>query len=1619
MKVAKFEIFGAVQGVGFRPFVYKLSVDLGLKGEVYNDGEGVKIIVCADLSELQKSSIDKNFAPLNLNEPNSNEIQAQKVSSSAARSLNSAESDSNKAANSSLNFASSNLNESSFSPQNAPNSPSDLTGLPRDLANNLANLPDLDLTSDSQAAASEKFLPNLFETDLNEQDSILPASSDQNFVVQNSSQQRGISQNESPQGLQNIKRDLLGAKEDLKGFKRNPQSTEQNPREEEILKIFEQRLRSEAPPLCRIDRIIRTDLNTQDFAQNFTDFKITQSKEGRKFNPILPDFAICDQCKKEFYDPQNPRFHYPFINCTDCGPRLSIIAALPYDRANTTMRAFEMCEFCRGEYTDPLTRRYHAEPISCPHCGPQLFLCSAGGEILSSGKEAIARTAELLRRGQIGAIKGMGGFHIVCDATNERAVRMLRTLKKRPSKPFAIMCRDAAQVWRAASLSAEEEALIDCNVKPIVILKKREFVWHTEAGFAADFGTQNLKARGENFISPRFAGEQEESAQGQGSALQNLRNLAAQNFSTHNAGVCAEQGGLHSAQIFSKTARRNFACDMLAADDSQSTANESERAYDGSDLQRAAKNLSLPQAEGGLELRHTTDKLNLQPAADSQDLRCVVNGLDSRLATDKSISQNSANIQGLRHAANANLQSMDANSSLLQVAGELEPRQIINEPNLQLAADNRNSQCVASEPSPQQTINLQGSCSAQACTPDARGAHSDSEGDFVRLPASFSAIFKAGAIFIAPSMAPNLNKIGIFLANTGVHLLLFEYFDRPIVATSANISGEPIIFNAEELRAKLGGVISFYLDNDREILTPSDDSIAFLQEFKKEAASANVNDRTNDIYTLETKAHSENMAQNFEAPHTMSLPSIDTKSDLNVIIKRQLNENTSNSKSDALKRANFKQSSKCDPSEGLQSSQVAVCELKNSQNLSEKAKNEQESAALGSICDATIADESTDAAIDSCDAFSDDGRDVVASNDERDGASLNFKNSTTLIDMKRRSPENAKNFKKAKGEQGAATLSDKFGAAPSNLKSDVAASSEVKHNIAVPDSERFVTSNSKRDATPGSQDTTLNFKNGVAALNFKSANDQASGILNHALFLRTSRGMNPKIFPSKFQLKGTFLALGAELKNEFAIYKDGQIFISPYIGDLKNVATNERFFALLNMFVRAYELKFDAVIADLHPQFSHTRFFEQRGYPVIRYQHHFAHLVSNLAQNELLFSGKKYLGFCFDGTGYGTDGKIWGGEVMIFNEFGFNRVAKFDEIALLGGENAIKNIYKLALALIFKFNAKGAAHEFLAKFNASEVANLEKITPRAVRSSSLGRLFDAFAAIICDLRAVSFDGEAGMRLENLYIDGCEQSYKFALKRANGVGVLSEKSLVGSVASPSEKFVAAKNPIRSAEREDKSGVCRGNSIDAAVRIAENFIGPINRDSRATNSNSGERFAAANVCSAAGKTENSTSNSEAYDAEQNFAYAPNSTSARSLNSAGEINYDLSINTANSTANSISNAAANSSDGEAPWSFGDECYVIDYKEAFLQALHDEPRLAATKFINAIANFIAEFAEGFGLEVVLSGGVFQNATLLNLTCEKLRARGIKFHLNRAVPCNDSGIAYGQLAAYISEISR
>ena len=720
------------------------------------------------------------------------------------------------------------------------------------------------------------------------------------------------------------------------------------------IKELKKRLKAELPPLARIDKLEIYEISPRIY----NDFKITYSQETQKFNPILPDFAICDDCRREFYDPQNKRYKYPFINCTNCGPRLSIIQNLPYDRSNTTMAKFKMCEFCESEYTDPLNRRYHAEPTACQKCGPNLFLKNINGEILARGENAIIKLCEILARGEIVAVKGLGGFHIMCDATNENAVLNLRIRKNRPDKPFAVMCKDHGMAEKFAKFCENEKELLNSQIKPIVLVEK-------------------------------------------------LKNLQTQN----------------------------------------------------------SQNLTLAEA-----------------------------------------------------------------------------------------------------------------------------------------------------------VAPNLGKVGIFIANTGIHLLIFEYFNRPLIATSANISGEPIIFDEANLRQKLGKVIDFYLDNDREIITPSDDSVGFV-----------VRNQAQSIAEI-TEQNSQNITQNFTQ------------------------------------------------------------------------------------------------------------------------------------------------------------------------------------------------------------------------------------------YLRTSRGLNPQIYKSKFDIKGSFLALGAEMKNQFAIYKDGQIFISPYIGDLQNIATNWRFFELLEIFIKTYDLKFDAVIGDLHPNFLHSKHFENLGFKVAKFQHHYAHLVANLADNDLLGSGKKYLGFSFDGTGYGEDGTIWGGEVLEFDEFGYERVLHFDEFALIGGESSIKNIYKLAISLIFKFDLENEASEFLSKFSKNEISNLKKVASNSPQTSSLGRIFDAFASVICGQRSVSFDGQSGMILENLF----------------------DESKITSESEKRYKFEI------------------------------------------------------------------------------------------------INGKISV-----------------------------------KNAFLNALKDEPSVAASNFINALAKIMLQIAKERKLEVVLSGGVFQNVTLLNLVVQKFSASGVKFYLHKNTPCNDSGVALGQLMAYLSALNK
>jgi len=237
------------------------------------------------------------------------------------------------------------------------------------------------------------------------------------------------------------------------------------------LDCFVWRLQADQPPLARIEHIIRTALN-DGVDQIPGDFQIVASREGPVRTAVAADAATCPECLAEVLDPSNRRYRYPFTNCTHCGPRLSIIRAIPYDRANTSMAPFSMCPRCQAEYQDPANRRFHAQPNACVDCGPRVWLEDAGGRQLEpdSGCDAIATAARLIRQGRILAIKGIGGIHLACDAGNPEAVQRLRRRKHRYHKALALMARDLAMIERFARVGDDEVMLLRQSAAPIVIL---------------------------------------------------------------------------------------------------------------------------------------------------------------------------------------------------------------------------------------------------------------------------------------------------------------------------------------------------------------------------------------------------------------------------------------------------------------------------------------------------------------------------------------------------------------------------------------------------------------------------------------------------------------------------------------------------------------------------------------------------------------------------------------------------------------------------------------------------------------------------------------------------------------------------------------------------------------------------------------------------------------------------------------------------------------------------------------------------------------------------------------------------------------------------------------------
>src|SRR6185312_4233259 len=227
---------------------------------------------------------------------------------------------------------------------------------------------------------------------------------------------------------------------------------------------FLTRLHTEAPPLSQIEDVETQVLNLLDFE----DFRITESVSGENCTRVTPDAAICLACRAEVLDPRERRYGYPFANCTHCGPRFSIVKEVPYDRANTTMADFPMCASCHREYQQPADRRFHAQPIACPTCGPSIWLEQIDSAALAS--TPLDSVIELLKSGAVIAIRGLGGFHLACDATNPEAVQRLRQRKHRYGKPFAIMARDLDTIRRYSNLTPAEAHLLQSPEAPIVLL---------------------------------------------------------------------------------------------------------------------------------------------------------------------------------------------------------------------------------------------------------------------------------------------------------------------------------------------------------------------------------------------------------------------------------------------------------------------------------------------------------------------------------------------------------------------------------------------------------------------------------------------------------------------------------------------------------------------------------------------------------------------------------------------------------------------------------------------------------------------------------------------------------------------------------------------------------------------------------------------------------------------------------------------------------------------------------------------------------------------------------------------------------------------------------------------
>lgn len=650
-----------------------------------------------------------------------------------------------------------------------------------------------------------------------------------------------------------------------------------------FLKDLEER----PPKRAAILKINTEDISAED-APQFDAFDIIESEKTKGEIFVSPDIAICDECKEEMYNPKDRRYLHPFINCTCCGPRLTILDSLPYDRERTSMKEFPMCPDCAKEYYDPETRRYDAQPVCCNECGPEVYLIGRA----ERGREAITYTRQVIHDGGIVAIKGIGGFHLCCDATNEEAVSRLRMLKRRPAKPFAIMAKDETVVKRECIVTPEQEAILTGHQKPIMLLDRRPDV--------------------------QMTGEKQ------------------------------------------------------------------------------------------LELGNTNPVIDIEAGSKT-------GSLENQLQLDKELK-------------------------------------------LENASETR----------------------------------------------------------LAPSVAPGNPKVGVMLPYAPVQLLIFQYDDEIkmpdlLVMTSGNTSGAPICRDDEEAVAELSHLCDAILSHNRKIRIRADDTVM-------------------DFYK------------------------------------------------------------------------------------------------------------------------------------------------------------------------------------------------------------------------------------------------------NEPYMIRRSRGYAPLPFMTSVDWKGQVLAVGGELKNTFCIGVDSRFYPSPYVGDLEDLRTVKALQETIHRFQTLLEVEPQVVVCDLHPKYNSTVVAESLGYPMLQVQHHYAHILSCMTENDCQ---EPVIGVSFDGTGYGTDGTIWGGEILLADYQDFTRFGSITPFLQIGGDASAKEGWRIAVSMIYGYTKDRAkAWEIIEKLGlCSEQESKVQFTMaerkiNAVMSTSAGRVFDAVSAILGIRRQSSFEGEASTALQ-FAAEAFEQKNRLAenAKQSSGSDVI--------------------------------------------------------------------------------------------------------------------------------------------------------------------------------------------------------------------------------------------------------